>query len=184
MYAVTNVDDILLLALYFGQAGDRRAAVRIVAGQYAGFTAIVVVSVAGALGAGLLPRSVLPYLGHCRCCSGLRAAWRAWRARADGEEASPAPAMTVPGVAAVTFAGGGDNIGVIGVYVPVFATAGAGGMAVFVVVFLVLVGVWCVLGRFLATRPVTARALARWGHVLLPVVLVALGLLILFTTDT
>lgn len=79
-------------------------------------------------------------------------------------------------VAAVTFANGGDNIGV---YVPVFATAGTGGMSVYAVVFLALVGVWCAAGRYFATRPVVAAALARWGHVLLPLVLVAIGLLIL-----
>ena len=35
------------------------------------------------------------------------------------------------------------------------------------------------LGRFFATRPLVAHALARWGHVLLPAVLVGIGLLIL-----
>lgn len=71
---------------------------------------------------------------------------------------------------------GGDKFGV---YVPVFATAGVGGMSVYAGVFLTLVAVWRFAGRFLATRPVVAEALSRWGHVLLPLVLVALGLLIL-----
>jgi cadmium resistance protein CadD (predicted permease) len=79
-------------------------------------------------------------------------------------------------VAAVTFAGGGDNIGV---YVPVFATARTGGLLVVTVVFLALVAVWCVVGRFFTTRPVIARGLSRWGHILLPVVLIGIGLLIL-----
>jgi cadmium resistance protein CadD (predicted permease) len=47
------------------------------------------------------------------------------------------------------------------------------------VVFLVLVAVWCFAGRFFATRPVIAKVLARWGHILLPLVLIAIGLLIL-----
>ena len=79
-------------------------------------------------------------------------------------------------VATVTFANGGDNIGV---YVPVFATVGVGGMIVYAVVFLILVGVWCAAARFFATRPVIAKALSRWGHILLPLVLIAVGLLIL-----
>ncbi|MEV0128585.1 cadmium resistance transporter [Dactylosporangium sp. NPDC050688] len=65
------------------------------------------------------------------------------------------------------------------VYVPVFATAGIGGMSVYVAVFLVLVAVWVLAGRYFATRPLVARALSRWGHVLMPVVLVGIGLLIL-----
>jgi cadmium resistance protein CadD (predicted permease) len=76
---------------------------------------------------------------------------------------------------AETRANCGDNIGV---YVPVFTNIGAGGTAVYCVVFLVLVGVWCAAGRFVATRPVIAGPLGRWGHLLLPVVLIAVGLLI------
>jgi cadmium resistance protein CadD (predicted permease) len=77
------------------------------------------------------------------------------------------------GVAAVTFANGGDNIGV---YVPVFATTG---ITKYVIVFLVLVAVWCAAGHSFATRPAVARALSRWGHVVLPVVLIGIGVLIL-----
>ena len=62
---------------------------------------------------------------------------------------------------------------------PVFATVGTGGMVVYVAVFLILVGLWCAAGRFLATRAVIARALSRWGHILLPVVLITIGSLIL-----
>ena len=176
MFVVTNVDDLLILALYFGQATDRRGVARVVAGQYLGFAAILAASVVGALGAGLLPEAVLPYLGLLPLLLGLRAAWQVWR-----EQESAAPEVrtgpTVLAVAGVTFANGGDNIGV---YVPVFAGAGACGfVVVFVVVFLVLVAVWCLAGRFFATRPVIARALARWGHLLLPVVLIGIGVLIL-----
>ncbi len=39
--------------------------------------------------------------------------------------------------------------------------------------------VWIAAGRYFATRPVIARALSRWGHILLPVVLIGIGLLIL-----
>lgn len=42
-----------------------------------------------------------------------------------------------------------------------------------------LVAVWVAAGRFVATRPVLARALGRWGHLVLPVVLIGLELSIL-----
>lgn len=179
MFAVTNVDDLLLLVLFFGQAaGHRGGAWRVVVGQYLGFGAILALSIAGALAVGLLPGPVVAYLGLLPLGLGLRAAWTVWRGR-GAADAEPARTVRGPGVlavAAVTLANGGDNIGV---YVPVFATAGTGGLVVFVVVFLVLVGVWCAAGRLFATRPLVARVLSRWGHVLLPVVLVGIGLLIL-----
>ncbi|MEU3183946.1 cadmium resistance transporter [Streptomyces sp. NPDC006923] len=185
LFAVTNVDDILILSLFFARgAGHRGAAGRIVLGQYLGFMAILAVAVAAAFGASFLPGAVIPYLGLLPLVLGLKAAWQAWSAHrddADGADGADGEVKEGGGpnqweVAAVTFANGGDNIGV---YVPVFATAGAGGTSLYAVVFLVLVGVWCVAGRFFATRPVIARTLGRWGHILLPLVLVTLGLLIL-----
>lgn len=181
LFAVTNVDDIVILALFFAQgAGHRGSGRRIVLGQYLGFAAILVVAVAAAFGATFLPASAIPYLGLLPLVLGLKAAWQVWRNHRNGGEDDEAPVREGgPGplaVAAVTLANGGDNIGV---YVPVFANAGFGGMSVYVVVFLVLVAVWCVAGRFFATRPVVAKTLARWGHIVLPVVLIAIGLLIL-----
>jgi cadmium resistance protein CadD (predicted permease) len=63
--------------------------------------------------------------------------------------------------------------------VPAFATAGAADMTVYVAVFLVCVVVWCAAGWFFATRPRIAKALARWGHILMPLVLIGIGALIL-----
>ncbi|MEV7681320.1 cadmium resistance transporter [Streptomyces sp. NPDC088341] len=181
LFAVTNVDDILILSLFFAQGAGRRGSTRrIVAGQYLGFAAILAVAVAAAFGATFLPESAIPYLGLLPLVLGLKAAWQAWRShRNGGDEEKGGAGDEGPGpweVAAVTFANGGDNIGV---YVPVLATAGVGGMSVYAVVFLILVAVWCRAGMFFATRPVIAKALSRWGHILLPLVLIAIGLLIL-----
>ena len=181
MFAVTNIDDMLVLAVFFGQADEGRvAAVRVVAGQYLGFGAILAASVLGALGLGLLPGSVIPYLGLLPLLLGLRAAWKACREhRADNtpdERPEGDKSTGVMQVATVTFANGGDNIGV---YVPVFTLAGVGGMIGYVVALLLGVALWCVLGWFLANRPLLAKALSRWGHLILPVVLISIGLVIL-----
>jgi cadmium resistance protein CadD (predicted permease) len=181
LFAVTNVDDIVVLSLFFGRsAGQDGAARRIVAGQYLGFAVLLVIAVAAALGATFLPESALPYLGVLPLALGLRAAWQVWRdhrhgngARA-GEDKQDGPKALQ--VAAVTFANGGDNIGV---YLPVFARTEAAGVVVYIAVFLILVGVWCAAGRFFATRPAVASVLSRWGHILHPLVLIALGLFIL-----
>ncbi|MGY4965440.1 cadmium resistance transporter [Streptomyces sp. 900105245] len=179
LFAVTNIDDILILSLFFAQgAGHPGATRRVVLGQYLGFAAILAVAVAAAFGATFLPESVVPYLGLLPLALGLKATWQAWKHRGDedDEEGAKEGGPKALEVAAVTFANGGDNIGV---YLPVFATAGVGGMSVYAVVFMVLVAVWCFAGRFFATRPLVAKALSRWGHVLLPAVLIAVGLLIL-----
>jgi cadmium resistance protein CadD (predicted permease) len=155
LFAVTNIDDIVILALFFGRAGSSRsAAMRIVVGQYLGFAAILAISVLGALGAQLLPPPVIPYLGLLPLALGVRAAWNAWREH----RAADRPDRTVDTrsgtgaltVAAVTLANGGDNIGV---YVPVFTTVGSSQLVIYAVVFLALVALWCATGWFFATRP-------------------------------
>lgn len=183
MFAVTNIDDLLVLAVFFGQTrGHRPAAVRVVAGQYLGFGAILIASIVGALGVGMLPEAAIPYLGLLPLLLGLRAGWNVWREHRRNQD-DPDDARTTrpdgPGawqVAAVILANGGDNIGV---YVPVFALAGIGGMTAYIVVFLIGVAVWCVAGWFLAIRPLIAKALSRWGHLILPIVLISIGLIIL-----
>ncbi|WP_432849602.1 cadmium resistance transporter [Amycolatopsis sp. CA-161197] len=177
LFAVTNVDDLLVLALFFARGAGLPGATRaVVTGQYLGFAAILVVAVAAAFGVTFLPAGFIPYLGLLPIALGIRAAVQAWRHRGDdAEPARPGGPRTLE-VAAVTLANGGDNIGV---YVPVFATTGPAGTTVYAVVFLVLVAAWLAAGHHLATRPAVARTLARWGHIVLPAVLIALGLLIL-----
>jgi cadmium resistance protein CadD (predicted permease) len=181
MFAVTNIDGMLVLALFFGQTGSGRAGVtRVVVGQYLGFAAILIASIVGAMGAGLLPASAIPYgvaaagVGcACRLESLPGARHQRTGPRAVGPPGHP-PGPGISAVATVTLANGGDNIGV-----SVFAVAGASGMTVYVVVFLIGVAIWCADGHFVATRPLIAKALSRWGHILMPVVLIGIGALIL-----
>ncbi|MFC7676729.1 cadmium resistance transporter [Mycolicibacterium sp. GCM10028919] len=179
IFVATNVDDVVILALFFGRAaGHRAATTAVVVGQYLGFVAILAGSVVAALGARLLPESTIAYLGLLPLLLGIYAAWEAWRSRGDDDDddAAGPSQLGVLTIAAVTFANGGDNIGV---YIPVFAVAGVAGMVTYVVVFLIGVAVCCALGWYLATRPAIARLMARWGDVVLPVVLIVLGVVIL-----
>ena len=182
LFAITNVDDIVVLSLFFGRsAGQHGAPTRIVTGQYLGFTAILAITVAAAYGATFLPESAIAYLGLLPLALGLWGAWQAWKHHRQGDSGDQQPGNKQDGpkalqVAAVTFANGSDNIGV---YLPVFAKAGAAGITVYIAVFLVLVGVWCAVGRYFAARPAVAKVIGRWGHILHPLVLITLGLFIL-----
>jgi cadmium resistance protein CadD (predicted permease) len=177
MSVATTIDDVLVLAVFFGQVNGNRAAIaRIVLGEYLGFGAILAISVVGAL----LPKAAIPYAGLVPMLLGLRAAWVAWRAhRAIDEvdnDVGTGRGLGVVQVALISFANGGNNVGV---YVPVFAVVGYSATIGYVVVFLVGVAVWCGVGWYFASRPAMTRALSRWGHLLLPVVLIGIGLGIL-----
>jgi cadmium resistance protein CadD (predicted permease) len=65
LFLVTNVDDIIVLSLFFARgAGQRGTTAKIIAGQYLGFGAILAASVVVSLGAqAFLPESAIPYFG-------------------------------------------------------------------------------------------------------------------------
>ncbi|WP_413319464.1 cadmium resistance transporter [Agrococcus sp. 1P02AA] len=181
LFLATNIDDIIILSLFFARgAGERGTTARILIGQYLGFIGILGAAVLVALGAGaFLPPEVIPYFGLIPLALGLWAAWQAWRADGDDDDDDAkieGKKVAVWTVAAVTFANGGDNIGV---YVPVFLSVGTAAVIAYCVVFLVLVAVLVALAKFVATRRPIAEALERWEHILFPIVLIGLGIFIL-----
>jgi cadmium resistance protein CadD (predicted permease) len=181
LFMVTNIDDIIVLSLFYARgAGQRGTTGKILAGQYLGFGAILAAAVLVALGArSFLPEDAIPYFGLIPLVLGLLAAWQAWRSDDDDDDDDAkvsGKSLSVLTIAAVTFANGGDNIGV---YVPVFATVGTAGIVAYSIVFLALVAVLVAAARFVATRKPIAEVLERWEHILFPIVLIGLGIAIL-----
>lgn len=181
LFIATNIDDIIVLSLFFARgAGRSGTTTRILAGQYLGFAGILAAAVLVSLGAGaFLPEEAIPYFGLIPLALGIWAAWQAWRDGDDDDDEAKVAGKSVAAwtVAAVTFANGGDNIGV---YVPVFLNVGPAATAAYCVVFLILVAVLVVLAKFVATRPGINEVLERWEHVLFPIVLIGLGIAILW----
>src|SRR5699024_9232343 len=101
---------------------DQGATYRILIGQYLGLIGTLGAAVLAALSAqALLSERVLPYFGLIPIGLGLWAARQAWRNRGkeDDDAHKGSKRVSMWTVAVVTFANGGDNIGV---FVPVFMT--------------------------------------------------------------
>ncbi len=178
LFLVTNIDDIIVLSLFFARgAGQRGTTTKIIVGQYLGFGAILLASLAVTFGAGVfLPDDAIPYFGLIPLLLGIYAAWQVWRNGDDDDDKFADKPISALTVAAVTFANGGDNIGV---YVPVFLAVSTGALVAYSIVFLALVAVLVLAARFVATRKPIAEVLERWEHILFPLVLIVLGLVIL-----
>lgn len=180
LFAATNIDDIIVLSLFFARgAGQRGTTARILAGQYLGFAGILVAAILVTTGAGaFLPPAAIPYFGLIPLGLGLWAAWQAWRGDGDDDDEAKVAGKKVGvwTVAGVTFANGGDNIGV---YTPVFLSVEPLAVVAYCVIFLALVAVLVALARFVATRPPIAEVLERFEHILFPIVLIGLGIVIL-----
>ncbi|PXA77213.1 MULTISPECIES: cadmium resistance transporter [Auritidibacter] len=183
LFIATNIDDIIILSLFFGRGqGQPGTTRRILLGQYLGFLGILGAAVLAVLGAqALLPDQVLPYFGLIPLGLGLWATWQAWRNRDDDDDDAAqleGKRVSVWTVAAVTFANGGDNIGV---YVPVFVSVSWSTILAYCIVFLLLVAVLVFVARWITSRKPIAEALERWEHILFPAVLIGLGVVILIS---
>ncbi|MGO0577690.1 cadmium resistance transporter [Ornithinimicrobium panacihumi] len=181
LFLATNIDDIIVLSLFYARgAGLPGTTRKILIGQYLGFGAILLAAVLVSLGArSFLPAGALPYFGLIPLLLGLYAAWTAWRngdEDEDEDEKLTGKEISALTVAAITFANGGDNIGV---YVPVFASVSTTALVAYCIVFLALVPVLVLAAKFVATRQAIAEVLERWEHILFPIVLIGLGVFIL-----
>src|ERR1700683_5214894 len=110
-FAVTNIDDAFLLTFFFARRLPTR---RIVAGQYAGFAAIVGLSLIGVWGALAIPHRWIRLLGVLPLAIGIKRLWQARRTQAEQPLAST---ESVASIALMTLSNGADNISV---YVPFF----------------------------------------------------------------
>ena len=176
VFAGTNVDDLIVLTVLFlaARASGRPKVWQVWAGQYGGIAALVLVSGLGALGLTLVPDRWVGLLGLVPLGLGVRGLIAAAR-RVDGDDESPVVAGKAFAVAGVTIANGADNIAV---YTPMFRTVGVSGTVIMVAVFAVLVAVWCAAASWFGSHRRVIAVVERWGHWLVPVVFVVIGVVI------
>ncbi|WP_192902082.1 cadmium resistance transporter [Micromonospora globbae] len=175
VFAATDIDDIVILTLFFvaARTTGRPRRRQIVAGQYLGIGVLAVASAVVAAGLLVVPEPWTGLLGLLPIALGVRALLHR-----DDEE-PPAVATGALGVAGVTIANGADNVAV---YVPVFRALGPADSAVYLLVFVVLVALWCAAGAWLGGHPRVVRLVERAGHWLVPALFVAIGVVILATS--
>jgi cadmium resistance protein CadD (predicted permease) len=182
VFVATDIDDLFLLAAFFA---DRRISTRsIVLGQFTGIAALVLVSALAALLALAIPPGWVALLGLVPLGMGLAALPALWRGSDDDDDdelqqkeqlVERTLHSQVLAVALVTIASGGDNLGV---YIPLFANH-PDRIGLYVVIFAVMTALWCLLAYKLVHHPHAEHTVRRYGHVLLPPVLIGVGMVIL-----
>lgn len=176
-FAATNIDDIFILTLFFAEGKRGLRPWQIILGQYAGFAGLVALSLVGYFARLVVPEEWIGLLGLLPILIGIKKLWELRRGAGEEVRRVEKPsAHAVFTVAAVTFANGGDNLGI---YTPLFASTDLFELIVTLAIFFVMVGAWCALGYLLGSHPAVNRVLDRYGHLLVPFVLVALGLYIM-----
>ncbi len=190
-FIATNVDDILILMLFFSQTNSSFRRQHIVVGQYLGFIALVIASLPGFFGGLIIPPAWIGLLGLLPIAIGISNLINNQEDEPEIQTVSDsnttakslliAIAPLTYKVAAVTFANGGDNIGI---YVPLFASNNLAELAVICLTFLVLIGIWCYVAYRLTRHKAIAHILTKYGERIVPFVLIGLGIFILLENKT
>ena len=191
VFSATNIDDLVILLLFFAQVNTNFCYRHIVVGQYLGFTALLVASLPGFLGGLVIARYWIGLLGLIPIAIGLSSVLN--RAEDSSPEVEseieqfddyPMSSFLSPqtySVAAVTIANGSDNISI---YVPLFASSSLGSLLIILSVFFLLVGVWCYAAYRLTSLPTIAHILTRYGNTIVPFVLIGVGTFIVLGSNS
>jgi cadmium resistance protein CadD (predicted permease) len=167
----TNIDDLFLLVGFFSDRSFSRG--QVFAGQILGMAAIVAISMAAASAALAISPQGVGLLGILPIVIGIRKLLRLEKI----EEEEQLTAVGILQVAAVTIVNGGDNIAA---YTPIFATQGYREMSATLAIFAALTFLWCFAALWLVRHTAWGKPLRRYGHILLPFILIGLGGIILY----
>jgi cadmium resistance protein CadD (predicted permease) len=169
-FVSTNIDDLFLLVGFFSDQSFSRDL--IFAGQILGMATIVAISLVAASVAFAISPAHVGLLGFAPIIIGIGRLLRLGKT----EQGQPTAAGIIQ-VATITIVNGGDNIAA---YTPIFATEGSLEMSATLAIFAVLTLVWCFAALGLVRHTALGKPLRRYGHVLLPFILIGLGVLILY----
>ena len=192
-FCASNLDDILLLLLLFSTATSLRSRWHVVIGQYLGFSMLVGASLLGYVGGQFLPTpwigvlGLLPIsLGVSQVIDNLEPADQSDSRSIDASMPSWLDRLGLPcgqavATAGITIANGGDNVGL---YMPLFARCNGHQLTLTLLVFALMVGLWCAMAWRLIQAPAVADLINRYGQPAVPLLLIVLGLVILFDSHT
>jgi len=193
-FAATNIDDIIILMFFFSQVNAKFRIRDIIIGQYLGFTTLILLSLPGFFGGMIIPKTWIGLLGFVPIAIGLQQLFNSDDDESEIQTVSdqinqhairfPFSHILTPqtySVAAITFANGGDNIGI---YVPFFASLNLSSLLIVLTIFFILVGVWCAIAYGLSRHQLIGKLINTYGKKLVPYVLIGLGLFILWDSHS
>ncbi|WP_392535396.1 cadmium resistance transporter [Nostoc sp. C117] len=189
-FIATNIDDIVLLLLFFSQINPTFRSRHIVAGQFLGFTVLLILSLPGLFGGLVLSKSWIGLLGLLPIAIGISSLVNREEDSLDevSQETEQSEGSIITNllspqtysVAAVTVANGSDNISV---YVPLFASTNFDDFLLTIGIFFILLAVWCYAAYKLTNNRVIADVLSRYGNNIVPFVLIGLGAFIVLKSE-
>ena len=179
-FIATNIDDIVILLVFFSQVDENFRPWHIVVGQYLGFTILVIFSLPGLFGGLILPQSWIGLLGLIPIAIGISSLVNKETEQLADVSQEITPSFLIPTiytVAAITVANGSDNISI---YIPLFSSTQLESFLIIIGLFVLLLAIWCYAAYQLTHQQKIANFLTKYGNYLVPFVLMSLGIVIVW----
>ena len=187
-FTATNVDDLLILTLFFSKVNDQFRPRQIIIGQYLGFILLLLASLPGFFGSLFIPYDWIRWLGVVPVIFGISYLLKSETDEEEDSKDVETPKISenpsfwqnllspqIYGVAAITIANGSDNIAI---YFSLFASSSLDSLLTILCTFLFLVGVWCYAAYRLTKFPAISKVFTGYGNTFVPCVLIGLGVFI------
>ena len=203
-FVSTNIDDIFILMLFFMQIDKVIKRTHIVIGQYLGIGVLTIISIMGALGLSAIPQEYVGLLGLVPIYLGIKE-YSNYKKGSNNEnidqqelengenskieETTAAKKNSIitfinPSIIkvfTVTLANGGDNIGI---YTPLFTSMNLVDILITLIIFIILIPLWCFIALKLAQHPFVQRNIEKYNHIFVPIIFIGLGFFILMENGT
>ncbi|MGZ7209123.1 MAG: cadmium resistance transporter [Methanobacterium sp.] len=176
-FIATNIDDLFVLMIFFANSSFKNS--HIVIGQYIGIISLILISSLGYFFKFIIPTSFISLLGIFPIIIGIKELIKLKRHQKSNGEVSNNKNFkrsSILEVALVSFSNGADNIGI---YMPLFASINTYEMQAVITIFLLMIGLWCFIGHSLVNHKLLGDKIKKYGHIIFPFVLIALGIYIL-----
>lgn len=186
-FLATNIDDLMVLMLFFSRLNANFRPRHLILGQYLGFSLILLASSLGLLFGLLVSKEWIGLLGFIPLSIGIKQLWsrenenylqevRGDLTSSQNRSFFPRLPSQTYHIAAITVANGGDNIGI---YTSLFANNTPMHVLIIVIIFYIMLGIWCALAYFLISHPQGAKIVALYGNKISPFIYIILGIYIL-----
>lgn len=194
-FVLTNIDDLFVLVTFFAEAStsDTLTPLKIAIGQYLGFSVIIAISMLGFGLALVLPAEPIGFLGLLPILMGV---WKLLDLlfskendedeemrvgeEAGGKRSRVVGMKNVLKVSLITVMNGGDNIST---YIPLFSQARGAEIAVYVVVYYLLLGTWCLAAYLIMKQKHVLRVAQRYSGYVIPFLYMGLGIYIVVGSE-
>ncbi len=153
----------------------------VILGQFLGILSLIFISSLAYFFQFLLPNYLLGLLGIIPIIIGIKNLRGVYKdSKSDpvkGDDLNlPEERLPFLQVALVTFANGGDNIGV---YAPLFAGLSLTELTPVTTIFMIMTDLWCIISFKMIENRIIGGKVKKYGHIIFPFVLIVIGIFII-----